>query len=137
MGERTKQPAGGKHQLLVGYDRDNSEPLVQAFSQTSAIGFAILDDQLQYQAINNWLATINGSPPKRTWELQPTRFSGHFSKQQQSPATVEYWSVVKLHTLKLQTPCCLRDPTFVFRHGIRTFPSETAQAESRKSTSWS
>lgn len=38
----------------------NSERLLQAFRQTSAIGFAIVDDQLRYQAINQCLASING-----------------------------------------------------------------------------
>lgn len=43
---------------------DNSGQLLQAFSQTSAIGFAILDDQLRFQGINNCLAKINGMPAK-------------------------------------------------------------------------
>jgi PAS domain S-box-containing protein len=39
-----------------------SERLLAIFSRASAIGFAILDKQLRYQAINNSLAAINGIP---------------------------------------------------------------------------
>jgi hypothetical protein len=41
-----------------------SERLVRSLSQTSAIGFAVLDSQLRYQAVNQCLAEINGLPAK-------------------------------------------------------------------------
>jgi PAS domain S-box-containing protein len=62
MGEKEDEPLVLEPQHVLGSTFDNSERLLQAFSQASAIGFAILDDQLRYQGINHCLANINGIP---------------------------------------------------------------------------
>ena len=41
---------------------DRTERLVRAFSGASEIGFAVLDRELRYQALNTSLAKINGMP---------------------------------------------------------------------------
>lgn len=41
---------------------DRTERLVTAFSRASEIGFAVLDRELRYQALNTSLANINGMP---------------------------------------------------------------------------
>jgi hypothetical protein len=45
-----------ERQVAIGDIVANSERLLAAFSRTSAIGFAILDNRLRYQAINSTLA---------------------------------------------------------------------------------
>jgi hypothetical protein len=64
MGKTESELSGSEPhpQFVVGDTIDTSERLLQAFSQTSAIGFAIPDNQLRYQAINSCLASINGMP---------------------------------------------------------------------------
>ena len=39
-----------------------SERLIHAFRQASVIGFAVVDDRLRYEAINNCLAALHGIP---------------------------------------------------------------------------
>jgi hypothetical protein len=58
LDEGKSQFFGSKHQVTL----DDPERLVRAFARSSAIGFAILDDQLRYQAVNMCLACINGMP---------------------------------------------------------------------------
>lgn len=60
MDETESGPLANEHQFAVGETFDSSERLLQAFSRSSAIGFAVLDYQLRYQAINHCLASING-----------------------------------------------------------------------------
>lgn len=43
---------------------DRIERLARAFSSASEIGFALLDRELRYQALNSCLANINGMPEK-------------------------------------------------------------------------
>jgi hypothetical protein len=52
-----------------------------AFFRTSAIGFAVLDSQLRYQAINNCLARINGIAAKEHLGAAVTEIFGEFSKK--------------------------------------------------------
>ena len=44
------------------HQQDRTERLARAFSCASEIGFAVLDRELQYQALNPCLAKINGIP---------------------------------------------------------------------------
>jgi PAS domain-containing protein len=57
MGKRVHQGSGIAIQ--------ESASLFAAFSNASAIGLALCDKQLRYQAINSALAAMNGVPPKR------------------------------------------------------------------------
>src|SRR5438309_40360 len=56
--------SGDEHLLAVGDTFDQSERFLKAFSHTSSIGFAILDRELRYQAINRRLAEVNGIPAR-------------------------------------------------------------------------
>jgi PAS domain S-box-containing protein len=55
---------GPERGFAVGEALQESKQLLAAFSRASAVGFAVLDDELRYQAINNCLASINGLPAK-------------------------------------------------------------------------
>src|SRR5438105_8033665 len=63
MDETERQASDHGHLVLAGQVIETAEPLLADFSHTSAIGFAVLDEQLRYQAINECLAAINGIPP--------------------------------------------------------------------------
>ena len=47
---------------MLGDSKLATERLLQAFSQTSAIGFAVLDDDLRFEAVNHCLAAIHRIP---------------------------------------------------------------------------
>jgi transcriptional regulator with PAS, ATPase and Fis domain len=64
MDERERKPSGNEPQIVAGDTFHGSERLFAAFSRTSAIGFAVLDEERCYQAINKRLATINGLAPE-------------------------------------------------------------------------
>jgi hypothetical protein len=113
MGEKEDEPSGLEPQHVLGSTFDNSERLLQAFSQASAIGFAILDDQLRYQGINHCLANINGIPAEAHLGFGVRELFGSCQKRTQSLATIEYWSLVKPHSLRLRTLCCPTDPNLV------------------------
>lgn len=60
MCESQRNPSGDENLFAAGDVCDTSERMLTIFSQTSGIGFAVLDKQLRYQAINKCLANING-----------------------------------------------------------------------------
>lgn len=65
---------------------DNSGRLFEAFLHTSAIGFAILDDQSRYQGINNCLANINGMPAKDHLGFSVRELFGELSEKIAEPS---------------------------------------------------
>lgn len=62
MEERKRRASDHENLIVAGEVIDTAQLLLAAFSHTSAIGFAIFDKDLRYQAINNCLAKINGIP---------------------------------------------------------------------------
>jgi PAS domain S-box-containing protein len=75
----------GNNRLVVGNTFDNAARLLEAFSQTSAIGFAVLDNQLRYQAINNCLANINGMPAESHLGFTVREIFGKLSEKMAEP----------------------------------------------------
>jgi hypothetical protein len=63
-----------------------SKGLLSTFSHASAIGFAILDNQLRYQAINNCLAGINGMPAEAHLGFTVREIFGEVSEQIAEPS---------------------------------------------------
>jgi hypothetical protein len=86
MGEKEDERSGHRQQSVVGSTVGNSERLLQAFSRTSAIGFAILDDQLRYQGINSCLADINGMPVKAHLGFGVREIFGELSEKLAEPS---------------------------------------------------
>jgi PAS domain S-box-containing protein len=86
MGETENKPSGNKHPSVVQHIFDNSERLLQFFSRTSAIGFAILDNQLRYLGINNCLANINGMPAKDHLGFSVREIFGELSEKIAEPS---------------------------------------------------
>jgi hypothetical protein len=68
------------HQFAVLDALQTSKPRLETFSHASAIGFAILDNQLRYQAINNCLASINGIPAEAHLGFSVREIFGALSK---------------------------------------------------------
>jgi PAS domain S-box-containing protein len=60
MGNSNGRASENERLLVANNVWRESERLLTAFAHTSAIGFAILDRELRYQAINSRLAKING-----------------------------------------------------------------------------
>ena len=75
------QRSEDEHQFVAADTFYNSERLLQALSQTSAIGFAILDDKLRYQAINKCLASINGLPAEAHLRFTTRDIFGELSEK--------------------------------------------------------
>jgi PAS domain S-box-containing protein len=86
VGEWKSDSSGNERQVAIGDIATNSERLLDAFSQTSAIGFAILDDRLRYQAINNPLASINGIAPKEHLGFTVRELFGEVSRKTAEPS---------------------------------------------------
>jgi PAS domain-containing protein len=86
MNERGNQRLDDGHQLIAGETLDDADRLLQAFSDTSAIGFAILDSELRYQAINNCLAGINGIPAKAHLGITTREMFGELSEKIAEPS---------------------------------------------------
>jgi hypothetical protein len=62
-----------------------SKRLLSAFSGASAIGFAILDTQFRYQAINNCLAGIHGIPAKAHLGVTVRQILGEIAEKTAEP----------------------------------------------------
>lgn len=62
MNENSNHNAGDERHGITEAALLRLDRLCEAFSHASAIGFAILDDKLRYQTINDALAAINGIP---------------------------------------------------------------------------
>jgi hypothetical protein len=62
MDEKARKASQDDQLPSIGETFEESERLLTPFFRTSAIGFAILDRELRYQAINPCLARINGIP---------------------------------------------------------------------------
>jgi hypothetical protein len=86
MVEQEHEPSAYEHQPAVVNPSNNSRRLLQAFSHTSAIGLAILDDQLRYQGINNCLANINGMPAKDHLGVGVRELFGELSEKIAEPS---------------------------------------------------
>src|SRR5437868_11274220 len=86
MSETDRKPAGDEHPLMVSEALAGSERLLEAFSRTSEIGFAILDSELRYQAINKCLARINGMPAKAHLGFGVREIFGELSRQTAEPS---------------------------------------------------
>src|SRR5437016_12542656 len=86
MSETDSKPAGDEHPWMVSEAFAGSERLLKAFSRTSEIGFAILDSELRYQAINKCLARINGMPAKAHLGFGVREIFGELSRQTAEPS---------------------------------------------------
>jgi hypothetical protein len=86
VGEWKSDSSGNERQVAIGDIVAKSERLLAAFSQTSAIGFAILDNRLRYQAINNPLASINGIAPKAHLGFTVRELFGELSRKIAEPS---------------------------------------------------
>ena len=62
MAEKTSKRSQDEQLVAIGKTFEQSERLLKPFYRSSAIGFAILDRELRYQAINTCLAKTNGTP---------------------------------------------------------------------------
>src|SRR5207253_4959541 len=85
MSETDSKPAGDEHPLMVSEALAGSERLLEAFSRTSEIGFAILDSELRYQAINRCLARLNGMPAKAHLGFGVREIFGELSEREAEP----------------------------------------------------
>jgi hypothetical protein len=86
MNTRGNHPSDDGHQLIVGETLADADRLLQAFSDTSAIGFAILDSELRYQAINDCLARVNGIPAKAHLGITTREMFGELSEKIAEPS---------------------------------------------------
>lgn len=86
MDEIKQIASEGEAPLAVGNACNGSERLLAAFSHTSAIGFAILDRNLRYQAINGSLARINGIPAKAHLDVHIRDLFGEIAEKIGEPA---------------------------------------------------
>jgi PAS domain S-box-containing protein len=80
------EAVGPESGFAVGEALQESKRLLRAFSSASAIGFAVLDDELRYQAINNCLASINGLPAKAHLGLTTREIFGEISEKMAEPS---------------------------------------------------
>lgn len=80
------EAVGPESGFAVGEALQESKRLLTAFSSASAIGFAVLDDDLRYQAINNCLASINGLPAKAHLGLTTREIFGEISEKMAEPS---------------------------------------------------
>ena len=62
MDQAESKSSADKARVIAGEALHESIQLLNDFSHTATIGFAILDRQLRFQAINSRLAAINGVP---------------------------------------------------------------------------
>jgi hypothetical protein len=62
MREKANKRAGCRRHAGQRSKRGAAEGLCDVFSHTSALGFAVLDDELRYQSVSDALAAINGFP---------------------------------------------------------------------------
>ena len=85
MSETDSKPPGDEHPLIVGETCDGSERLWETFSRTSEIGFAILDSELRYQAINRCLARLNGMPAEAHLGFGVREIFGELSEREAEP----------------------------------------------------
>jgi PAS domain S-box-containing protein len=81
MKNARNQRSEDEHQFVAADTFYNSERLLQTFSQTTGIGFAILDDKLRYQAINKCLASINGIPAEAHLRFTTRDIFGEISEK--------------------------------------------------------
>lgn len=85
MGKTKNGSSANRPELVIGDITNNSGRLVQAFPQTSAIGFAVLDHKLRYQAINSCLAHINGTPAQEHLGNNVRDLFGEISRKTAEP----------------------------------------------------
>jgi PAS domain S-box-containing protein len=64
---------------------DSTERLVRPFAHSLSIGFAVLDHELRYQAVNSCLAAINGVPAKAHLGLSTREMFGELSEKIAEP----------------------------------------------------
>jgi hypothetical protein len=72
--------------FAVGKALPDSERLLEAFSNASTIGFAVLDNGLRYQSINNCLADINGIPAEAHLGVTVGEIFGEFAEKTVGPS---------------------------------------------------
>jgi PAS domain S-box-containing protein len=81
MNHARNQRSESERQFVAADTSYSSERLLQALSQTTAIGFAILDDKLRYHAINKCLASINGIPAEAHLRFTTRDIFGEISEK--------------------------------------------------------
>jgi hypothetical protein len=79
------EAVGPESGFALGGALQESKRLLTAFSSASAVGFAVLDDKLRYQAINNCLASINGLPAKAHLGVSVGEIFGEVSEREAIP----------------------------------------------------
>lgn len=84
--DETEPRSDGDLHLVAGELIDTSETLLAALSDASGIGFAILDKELRYQAINLCLANINGIPPQAHLGVAVREIFGELSQRIAEPS---------------------------------------------------
>jgi hypothetical protein len=80
------EAVGPESGFAVGEALQESKRFLTAFSSASAVGFAVLDDELRYQAINNCLAIINGLPAKAHLGVSVGEIFGEVSEREATPS---------------------------------------------------
>ena len=80
-----RKPWEAQDPFVAGETFEATERLLAAFSHTSEIGFAVLDNQLRYQAINKCLVKINGLPGKAHLGVKVGEIFGELSKRVAEP----------------------------------------------------
>jgi hypothetical protein len=72
--------------FAVGEALQESKRLLAAFSSASVVGFAVLDNELRYQAINSCLASINGIPANAHLGVSVGEIFGEVSERDAIPS---------------------------------------------------
>src|SRR5437868_736303 len=86
LSSQTKMVTSDEDQLICGDIVEGSERLFKAFSRTSRIGFAIVDGELRYRAVNACLARINGIPAKAHLGVTTREMFGELSQNIAEPS---------------------------------------------------
>ena len=110
---------------------DTSEPLLPAFFQTSAIGFAVLDKQLRYQAMNNCLANINGLPAQAHMGVTVDEIFGELSEIAK-PSYHRALADGESSQFEVANAVLLPDRSLATGDSMPIFPSEIALEQSAK-----
>ena len=82
---------------------DRTERLAEAFSCASEIGFAVLDRELRYQALNRCLADINGLPEESHLGITVSDIFGDLAERTAEPHYRRVLASGATANLRLQT----------------------------------
>src|SRR3984893_17899643 len=92
IGQRKEnEPLDNGHPLGVLNHLAQSAQLLAAFSRTSAIGLAIIDNQIRFRSVNNALAVRRGVPVEAHSGNRPRDIFGIVAAKSEA-ALRQYWS---------------------------------------------